>query len=264
MSSSTRLPLLDTTSTLFSIDDGDDDESTPTSRDPPPNARPALSTAHSSSSGGGRTQGYMAPYSDDADRTADGPGESVELRSVSPMYGSGLRSTVQSRELGASLPLLPSRRSERGSRLRPGPDPDPPPAAPLALQSTTSTTRSSTTRRTARRRPSTPRRRRRCCTACCRGAVRSSSTARSRARRGRTAAAAARSAASCRTTHPSGSREAAAWSAASPTCESAGLRGHPPIWRRAGTRFRARAGGSSRLTCLDNHLLQGKLHPGRR
>lgn len=104
-SSTARLPLLNTSSVLFSLDD-DDDDSTPTAREPLQSAsRPPLSTRSSDGVRGGQT---LAPYSDDASEGWNGEaGEAVELRSVSPAYG--MRSTVQSRELGASLaPLLPS------------------------------------------------------------------------------------------------------------------------------------------------------------
>lgn len=105
--SAARLPLLDTSTTFFSLDDEEDDEHTPTTSRGPSAAllsssRPILSTR--SSTGSSRQPaaggGYVAPYSDDANVLAVG-GESLELRSVSPMYGAGLRSTVQSRELGA-------------------------------------------------------------------------------------------------------------------------------------------------------------------
>jgi len=99
--SSARLPLLDTSTTLFSIDDEDDDEHTPTTSRGPAASRPVLSTQNSSSSRPPPTEGCIAPYSDDAADALAAGGESHELRSVSPMYGGGLRSTVQSRELGA-------------------------------------------------------------------------------------------------------------------------------------------------------------------
>lgn len=100
-SSTARLPLLDTSSVLFSLDD--DDDSTPTAREPLQSAsRPPLSTRSSDGVRGGQT---LAPYSDDASEGWNGEaGEAVELRSVSPAYG--MRSTVQSRELGASFASL--------------------------------------------------------------------------------------------------------------------------------------------------------------